>query len=354
MYYVEAKEAVDPIIDLAQKSGYKSRLGQILTIVGTYNSLVEEDAPKALKHLGEAFESSEAVKDSASLALASHRLGVALYVNCEFKKALYYLEKAANIHEAANNLWGVSAIKSAISVFVYYLQGRINLGYQTSDEAIQMAEESGDIYSKSWAYLSHGICCGGKGFFEDATKYLLKGISFCEKINLLIWNVIARIFIGENYFRIGDYQNVKDHYEKAVQLGEPTGFLPSWINLYRIGIAKAKVMMNERDIELESLYTYVKDNKIKIFEGWMRNYIGQILLNIDDRHMSDAEHWINKAIEANKRNGMMFHLGKDYALYAELFKRKKNQSKAEENKNKAINIFRECGADGWIETWEMS
>jgi hypothetical protein len=37
-----------------------------------------------------------------------------------------------------------------------------------------------------------------------------------------------------------------------------------------------------------------------------------------------------------------------YALYAELFKRKDDLSKARENLNKAIEILKECGADGWI------
>jgi hypothetical protein len=48
----------------------------------------------------------------------------------------------------------------------------------------------------------------------------------------------------------------------------------------------------------------------------------------------------------------MFHLGKDYALYAELFKRKGDKSKAQENLGKAIEIFKECGADGWVEKYE--
>jgi hypothetical protein len=48
----------------------------------------------------------------------------------------------------------------------------------------------------------------------------------------------------------------------------------------------------------------------------------------------------------------MWHLGRDYALYAELFKRKGDQSKAEENLNKAIDILEECGADGWVEKYE--
>ena len=48
----------------------------------------------------------------------------------------------------------------------------------------------------------------------------------------------------------------------------------------------------------------------------------------------------------------MFNLGKDYALYAELFKRKGDRLKAQENLGKAIEIFKECGADGWVEKYE--
>jgi len=68
--------------------------------------------------------------------------------------------------------------------------------------------------------------------------------------------------------------------------------------------------------------------------------------------MNEAEDWIKKAIEANERNGTRFHLGMSYSLYAELFKRKDNFPEARENLNKAIEILRECGADGWVEKAE--
>jgi hypothetical protein len=48
----------------------------------------------------------------------------------------------------------------------------------------------------------------------------------------------------------------------------------------------------------------------------------------------------------------MFNLGKDYALYADLFKRKGDRLKAQENLGKAIEILKECGADGWVEKYE--
>ena len=44
----------------------------------------------------------------------------------------------------------------------------------------------------------------------------------------------------------------------------------------------------------------------------------------------------------------MWHLGRDYAFYAELFKRKGELAKAKETLNKAIGILQECGADGWV------
>jgi tetratricopeptide (TPR) repeat protein len=68
--------------------------------------------------------------------------------------------------------------------------------------------------------------------------------------------------------------------------------------------------------------------------------------------MNEAEDRIKKAIEVDKKNGMMWLLGRDYALYAELFKRKGDQPKAKENLNKAIEILRECGADGWAKKYE--
>ena len=45
---------------------------------------------------------------------------------------------------------------------------------------------------------------------------------------------------------------------------------------------------------------------------------------------------------------MKTYLGRDYALYAELFKRKGDMFKAKEQLGKAIEIYKECGADGWV------
>jgi len=352
-YFIEAKEAVDPVIDLALRHGYRRRLSQIYTIIGVYENWVEEDLPEAFKHLEEALNISQKIgDDDVSLFFANLWFGCGLSWNCEFQKGFYCLEKALNINVAANNLWGISVVKSLISYMIYYFQGKLNLSYKTSDEAIFIAEESGDIFSKAMAYINHGICCYGKGFFEKATEHLLKGVDFCERINYFNWNSLAQQVLGEICFEIGESQKSKEHYSKAISLMEHGGFWPSLINLNKIALARTEVMNDEKDIDLESLYEYAAANKMKSCDGMMARYISAILLNIDDRHLSEAGDWINKAIEMDKRNGMMWHLGQDYSLYAELFKRKDDQSKTKENLNRAIETFKECSADGWVEKYE--
>ena len=117
-------------------------------------------------------------------------------------------------------------------------------------------------------------------------------------------------------------------------------------------MARAKTLNNEKDFDLESLYGYAHENKVNLYDGWISRYIGEILLQMDDNHLSEAEHWLNRALNADRKNGVMFHLGNDYTSHAALSKRKGDLAKAKESLNKAIEILKECGAEGWVEKYE--
>jgi class 3 adenylate cyclase/tetratricopeptide (TPR) repeat protein len=293
-YHFEAYEAVAPIIDLAIKQDLKRRIAQIYIIVGVYYSMVEEDFLKANKYLEKSLRISKELQDIVSLASGNFWLGQTLTYNCEFERAFYHLNTAIDINMAANNLWGSSSVKGVLSFFSHNFKGQINLGYKTSDEAVRIAEEVGDIYSKAMAYTCHGISYYCKRALIEATKYLLKGADFCERINLFVWNAIAHQYLGESYFEIGDFEKSKYHYDKAIRLTERNRLHPSWINLNNLALARVDVMNDEKDINLEMLFDYNKRNKLKLCDGWMPKYLGEILLNIDDYHIDDAKIWINK------------------------------------------------------------
>ena len=350
-YPIIAKEAVAPIIDLAQKIGYKRRLSLIYTITGHSEFQVEEDFPKALNRFEAALKISQGENDLLSLFFANYCMGLVLLLGCEFKKSAYYLEKALEINVAANSLWGISAMKTFLS-WLNLINGKIDIGCQFSDEGLRLAEESGDIYSKSIAHINHGHALLCKGSFTGAEEYLLKGNELCAKIKFYIWNAFAQTYLAETYFQIREYEKSKVHYGNAITYLKQAGFGPSRVNFGRLGIARAKVMRNEKDIDLESLYGYVEQNNLKELDGQARRCLAEILLNIGDQHLADAEDWAKKAIASDTQNGMKFRLGQDYALSAEVFKRKGDQSKANENLSAAIEIFKQCGADGWVEKYE--
>ena len=351
---VEAKEAIDPIVDTVLKRGRKDRLGQIYLIIGCYKYMAEEDLPESIQYLEKAIETFKEIGDFETGLYASYMLGLVFSFNCDFEKAIPYFDMLLSLCMAVKMTWRVSVMKSNMSVYVYDYHGMVAMGYQTSEEAVQSAEESGDIYSKAMAYTSHGTSCYYKGLLEEAEKYLNIAINFTEKINMLAHNAIAHQWLGHVYFDLGKYQKAQNHFSKAIQVREHSRLAPSSANLNRIALMRARLLSGEKDINLQVMYKFVHENKVRIYEGCMARYIGDILLHLDEYNLAAAEDWIGKAIEADNRNGMKCDLGMDYTVYGEFFKRKGQSSNAKEFLKKAIGIFKECGADGWARKTEKS
>jgi tetratricopeptide (TPR) repeat protein len=358
LYYTQmilpimAKATVEPIVDLAIKRNYKRRVSQINIILGSYYYFVDENFPKVIEYLEKALKIGEELNDILTLALTNNGMGFCLSDNGEFEKALPYFEKALKINVTVNVPWGIVAIKQNIVNWIYLRQGKVELAYQTSQEAVRIADESGDIFSKGLANYALGNTYYLKGFLEKAEEHLLKSVEFCQKSNQLAVAAAANSSLGEIYLLRGNYKTCQGYFKRTIALRQQSSIYPSSIIMNKISIVLAKVMKKEKDINLKEIFNWHKDIKNRWVKGWVPKFISEILLNIDDQHTSEAEDWIKKAIETNQKYGMMWQLALDYALYAELFKRKGVQPKAKENLNKAIEIFKGCGADGWVDKYE--
>ncbi len=349
---VEAKEAIEPIIDMALKGGYRIKLAHIYTIMANYNLMVEADLPGAFKYLKEALKISTETKDPISGVLTRMWLGIVHSSNCEFEKALNCLQRALDFNIAAKSLWGIAVMKATMSYWAWNVWGKVTQGFNTSAESFDMAEQSDDIYSKAAAHSSHGVSYLYIGHLEDAKENLLKGIDLSEKISLYPFNALDHHYLGKVYFDLGDYEKSKAAYRKAIQILRDANFSHSWIIPNLIALERARVMNGEQDIDLNLLYRRAAESKIRLYEGRVCRYMGEVLLNYDDDHLAEAEDWIKKAIKADEKNGMRWHLGRDHALYADLFKRVGAVEEALMNLQEAIDILKNCGADGWVEKYE--
>ncbi|MEE4263341.1 MAG: adenylate/guanylate cyclase domain-containing protein, partial [Desulfobacteraceae bacterium] len=297
-FHADANKAVVPVLELAETMAYKRRLSQIYTIIGTYNYMVEENFPEALKNLDAALTISGELEDMVSALFSNFWSAIVRSVNCEFEKANTHLTKALEINQAANSNWGVSIIKSNLSYFIYFFKGRVDKSYQTSGEALQGANESGDIFSKAMASVCHGIACYGCGFFDKAILHLTQGYAFCDKIRLVVFNGLAHFFLGEAYFEMGDFQKAEENYKEAIDIFERNRIIPSWKNVSKSAIERMKVINKDTKIDLEEMIGYADVNKARMWDGWIRRNIGELLLNSGDQRLDEAEGWINKAIEA--------------------------------------------------------
>jgi len=345
---------VAPVLELAESLDYKRRLSQMYTIIGTYNYMVEENFPEALKNLEAALNISMELDDMVSTLFSNFWSAIVRSVNCEFEKANNHLSKALEINLAANSHWGISIIKSNLSYFIYFFQGRVDESYRISGEALQGANESGDIFSKAMASICHGIACYGCGFFEKAISHLTAGCEFCDKIKLVVFHGLAHFFMGEAYFEDKDFKKAELNYQEALDIFEHNRIIPSWKNVSKSAIEKIRVINKDPSVALSETVGYAEANKAKIWDGWIRRNIGEILLNSDDQRLDEAEAWIEKAIEADSTNGMLLNLGRNYALYAELCRRRGDQDKAVTAFQKAIAVFKDCGSEGFLKRAEKS
>jgi len=349
-YFDDVKEAIDPVIKLAEGLNYKPGLSRIYENLGLWFMFVESELDSALDYFEKAINlASETGKDEI-IWDAYYWYGLCLAYDCQFEKAIDTFDHIAKMPGINTRLKANSI--AAYSHLAYCCSGKVDLGYQKCKEVVRLAEDSDDMSLKSWVYGNYGYNCFFKGFFEEAIPYLLEGLSYDEQMNSFVMAAIKPHYLGEIFFQKGEYEQSLFYFNKSSEYRERLPSDPYWSLFTYLGIALSKALMNERDIDIETLLKKLNERVHPIDRGKFQKWFGELLLNLDKSRRSEAEEWIKKAIETDTRNGTRFNLGMDYALYAQFYKKQNNLPQAREQLTKAIDIMKECGADGWVERYE--
>jgi tetratricopeptide (TPR) repeat protein len=240
-------------------------------------------------------------------------------------------------------VWGISSIQSHICQ-VLNLQGRLKQAYEIGEQAAKLAEESGDVYTRAQAYANFGYSCACIGFIEKATEYLSKSYSYCERLKLESYIGFTSFFLAEALFELGRFRKAKAHYKKAVSAFKDINAWPSFRNLNRVGIIRARMRLTGERPDVSRLEELAVEMKLKMYRGWIYRYISEVTSYHAETPGSEAFEWAEKAIAADAENKMAYHLGKDYLTYAGLLKKRGQSPEARDYLGKAIEIFRSCGA----------
>ena len=127
--HIEAKEAVDPIADLALELNYKKSFPAIYNAIGTYISYVEEDFTEGVGYLNNAVRISTEIGDYYSLWAASMAWALIYPINANSKKVLKVLrnhwtwllqqiiQMEYHLLKALYAIWFILIVENLISLF---------------------------------------------------------------------------------------------------------------------------------------------------------------------------------------------------------------------------------------------
>ena len=348
---INAKEAVSPIVDSAPQQDYRKWLPGIHTTLGLYHLWVEEDHAKGLRYLENALDVSEKMRQRAWQWFTSYYLSAYLAWSCEFDNALAYMEKSLKISDAANDLQGIVTAKSTVALY-HTMAGFLDRAHPLSSDSLRMAKETDNPSANLVALFCHGVYCFYRGLLEEAEYTLRSGLEWHEMSPQNIYCQLNCYFLGDVYCELGKPAEARKFYEHGIANLSASGLVPSWLSIFKIANARAKVLEGHRDINLGELAKHYQSNNYKLLHGWTARNIAEILWRLGDQPMSEAEEWLNRAIEKDRQNSARWYLGQNFVLYAQFCKQRSDLSGTKNYLSQAIDIFAECGATGYREKAE--
>jgi len=342
-FIFEAEKAIEPIVNLVHEEKHRDLLPYVYYILGLSSWLLGKDT-EALNYLNELLRISEEM-NTMMVALVKYRLSIVYQANCEFEKALTYIEEAIEGMPMQTSLF---AFKSTMARILCH-QGKIDEALKVTNENLKLAPEYAVIH-KGISFREHGDSCWSKGLFEESEELLLKSYFGLKNTDHIFHHAETTAMLGHLSVEKGDYAKSQAYYNEAISIYDTLHNHKEKISC-EISLARIKAQAGQ-DVNLTEVFEKFESHKTKVSESKRIRDIVIILLHIDEARWSEAEEWLLKAISHDRTYGMKPYLAYDYALYADLYKRQNNLPQAREQMKKAIEITRECGADGWVKRYE--
>ena len=346
--YSEAKEAVAPIVDIAVELDYQKGLPGIYVALGSYYYWVDQSSALALEYLQKAVDVAEKTGDIIYLWFGNFFLGTALSTECRFKEAAKCYNASMALSEMGNHLRGLSAAKAAMTAYTCLFTGRVNDACNLSKDALKAAEECADAHTKGIAYGAYGAANFFKGDFDRAHRFLSEAVDLCIKANHLALMGWVELWLAHIHFYSQRHKMAILFFQRAIATWKNTNQLQQWLPYLRISLERAIIADGGFPATGFDPMVCRQENKNKMVVGIIDATIADILINMDPAFIPKAESLVKSAIAADQRNDTKWCLGQDYAIYAEVCRFKKDQGGERDNLCKAVEIFSECGADGWV------
>jgi class 3 adenylate cyclase/tetratricopeptide (TPR) repeat protein len=236
------------------------------------------------------------------------------------KRLLEYGERNANNRSKVLGHW--------MEGFGHQVAGDMKPSQKSLEKAIEIALDPAYAqFPKTTLGMAHFFC----GQLQQAENVFQSSINLCEKHGLGQMSPICQIFLAPILIAKGDMKQGTELLEKVQET-----FIS---NQRRVWYALSEHFLGEVNLQIAT--------GPKPALSTMAKNLGFLVKSFPFAAKKAEEHF-NRAIELFKEIGANGFLGYPYLSLGALYKASKRTDQARQCILEAINIFQECGAEGWL------
>jgi tetratricopeptide (TPR) repeat protein len=322
----------------------------------------------AYDYLQKGLELGEKVKDEKVVGYACTWLTWACGEMGLFAEGLDYGERAQNIaKDFPSDQYLFFKSLGAICMINYY-QGNTNKVFEDAERLVEHGDRNANSRSKVFGLLYKAFGHMAAGDMKSSQKSSQKAIEIASEP---FYVQLSKMILGISYFFNGQLQEAEEAIGSGLDVAEKLGLgsVSVMLQYYLAPVLIANGQMKQGTELLEKARKLLSKNQRRVHYAiseyvigevnsqiasgpkpslaTMAKNIGFLVKNVPTANKKADKHF-NQAIELLKEIGMRGILGQVYLSQGLLYKASKRSDRARQCILEAIDLFKECAADGWL------
>jgi tetratricopeptide (TPR) repeat protein len=323
-------------------------------MIGEHNISVE--------HGQHALDIATGLDDISLRVRANYCLGQAYHGLGKYRQAIAVLQQNATelqgdlICRRFGLLGAASVLSRSSMVWCLAELGDFDQALQAGEEAIRIAEELNEPYSRIAAYHGMGSVHARRGELSKAIAVLESALELCREwdTHLPMWFAGVAPSLGHAYAMSGKAIEAIQLFEKAIEQVAAVGF--NFAQSLSIGwLARAQLLAG-RPVEAWGTASEALDvarrHHERGHEALIKGVIGQIAAEVKPAQLAEAESAYRDGLLIASELGMRPLVAHCHLGLGKLYRGTDKREQAEEHLTTATTMYRDMGMTYWLEKAE--
>jgi len=346
-------ECFNSHLDLAESVDDKSKRGMFNGWLGLAHAM-SGSGDIAQLYLKKALHLGEDIEDQVVTGYASAWLAWSCIDQGLMEDALIYGERALEISKQIESDHYLHFKSLGAFILAYRILGNAEKANEIGNQLVAYGQMHSDIRSVTLGYLGIGLSHLTAGDFSSAAESLKQAIDTAVDP---VYSFYAKTVLINIQLLRAEYEEAEKTVDEVLAFWQKSGY--GLCGLYAYGaLGLLSVVRGRTERGLQMLQEATDDasrqghrNVNIAFEQMLGNVYRQISRG-DNRVNQKAEEHLEKALKLAIESGAKGLLGPIYLDLGLLNQVENITYKAKDYLSRAIHVFKECGADGWIKQYE--